>query len=143
METPRKPRPRVRILIGAATALGPGKVDLLEAIAETGSISAAAGAMGMSYRRAWLLVDTMNRCFHGNLVTTVTGACGGGAEVTDSAWRSSNAIGKWRRKPRASWTGTWRPSPSSSRNAPVRADPRPRARPRQKAAMRREPRGGC
>ena len=39
METPRKPRPRVRILIGAATALGPGKVDLLEAIAETGSIA--------------------------------------------------------------------------------------------------------
>ena len=71
METPRKPRPRVRILIGAATALGPGKVDLFEAIAETGSISAAAQAMGMSYRRAWLLVYTMNRCFHGNLVTTV------------------------------------------------------------------------
>ena len=84
METPRKPRPRVRILIGAATALGLCKVDLLEAIAETGSISAAAGAMGMSYRRAWLLVDTMNRCFHGNLVTTVTGERGGGgAEVTD------------------------------------------------------------
>ena len=84
METPRKPRPRVRILIGAATALGPGKMDLLEAIAETGSISAAARAMGMSYRRAWLLVDTMNRCFHGNLVTTVTGTRGsGGAEVTD------------------------------------------------------------
>ena len=52
METPRNPRPRVRILIGAATALGPGKVDLFEAIAETGSISAAARAMGMSYRRA-------------------------------------------------------------------------------------------
>ncbi len=83
METSRKPRPRVRILIGAATALGPGKVDLLEAIAETGSISAAARAMGMSYRRAWLLVDTMNRCFHGDLVTTVTGGRGGGgAKVT-------------------------------------------------------------
>ena len=53
METPRKPRPRVRILIGAATALGPGKVDLLEAIAETGSIAAAERAMGMSYRRAY------------------------------------------------------------------------------------------
>ena len=84
MGTSRKPRPRVRILIGAATALGPGKVDLFEDIAETGSISAAARAMGMSYRRAWLLVYTMNRCFHGNLVTTVTGARGsGGGEVTD------------------------------------------------------------
>ena len=79
----RKKRPRVRILIGAATALGPGKVDLLEAIAQTGSISAAARAMGMSYRRAWLLVDTMNRCFHEDLVTASTGGRGGGgATVT-------------------------------------------------------------
>ncbi len=78
METSRKPRPRVRILIGAATALGPGKVDLLEAIAKTGSISAAARTMGMSYRRAWLLVDTMNRCFQEDLVITVTGGRGGG-----------------------------------------------------------------
>ena len=143
METPRKPRPRVRILIGAATALGPGKVDLFEAIAETGSISAAARAMGMSYRRAWLLVYTMNRCFHGNLVTTVTGACGAAPRSLTSAWRSSNAIGKWRRKPRASWTGKWRPSPSYSRNTHARTDPRPRERPGQKAAMRLVPRGGC
>ena len=78
METSKKPGPRLRILIGAATALGPGKVDLLEAIAETGSISAAARTMGMSYRRAWLLVDTMNRCFHGDLVTKATGGRGGG-----------------------------------------------------------------
>jgi molybdate transport system regulatory protein len=79
-----KSRPRVRILIGSATALGPGKVDLLEAIADSGSISAAARAMGMSYRRAWLLVDTMNRCFKENLVTTATGGRGGGgARITD------------------------------------------------------------
>ena len=78
METSKKPGPRLRILIGAATALGPGKVDLLEASAETGSISAAARTMGMSYRRAWLLVDTMNRCVHGNLVTKATGGRGGG-----------------------------------------------------------------
>lgn len=42
--------------------MGPGKADLLDAIAAQGSISAAAKAMGMSYRRAWMLVDTMNRC---------------------------------------------------------------------------------
>lgn len=83
METSKKPGPRLRILIGAATALGPGKVDLLEAIAETGSISAAARTMGMSYRRAWLLVDTMNRCFHGDLVTkAIGGRGGGGTKVT-------------------------------------------------------------
>ena len=79
----RETRPRVRILIGEATALGPGKVDLLEAIAGTGSISAAARAMGMSYRRAWLLVDAVNRCFCEDLVLTVTGSRGGGgARVT-------------------------------------------------------------
>ncbi len=74
-------RPRVRILIGSATALGPGKVDLLEAIARTGSISAAARSMDMSYRRAWLLVDTVNRCFKKDLVVTSTGGRGGGGAV--------------------------------------------------------------
>jgi molybdate transport system regulatory protein len=75
--------PRVRILIGSATALGPGKVDLLEAIHNRGSISGAARDMGMSYRRAWMLVDTMNRCFTSDLVATNTGGRGGGgASVT-------------------------------------------------------------
>ena len=75
--------PRLRILIGAATSLGPGKADLLEAIARQGSISAAARAMGMSYRRAWMLVDTMNRSFRDDLVVTATGGRGGGgAQVT-------------------------------------------------------------
>jgi molybdate transport system regulatory protein len=53
---------------------------MLEAIGETGSISAAARALGMSYRRAWLLVDTMNRCFAEPLVETTAGA---GARLTD------------------------------------------------------------
>lgn len=75
--------PRIRILFGSATALGPGKVALLETIAETGSISAAARRMGMSYRRAWLLVDAMNRAFRNDLVSTSTGGRGGGgAQVT-------------------------------------------------------------
>jgi molybdate transport system regulatory protein len=53
--------------------MGPGKADLLEAIAGEGSISAAARALGMSYRRAWLLVDTMNRCFREPLVEAHAG----------------------------------------------------------------------
>jgi len=81
MASPKK-RPKVRVLIGAATALGPGKVDLLQAIAETGSIAAAARRMGMSYRRAWLLIDHTNKCFREDLVVTATGGRGGGAEVT-------------------------------------------------------------
>lgn len=65
-------------------AFGPGKADLLEAIDRTGSISAAARAMGLSYRRAWLLVDTMNRSFRAPLVETERGGAGrGGALITD------------------------------------------------------------
>jgi molybdate transport system regulatory protein len=67
-----------------AIAMGPGKADLLQAIGETGSISAAARRMKMSYRRAWLLVDTMNQCFDGPLVKTATGGNhGGGARITE------------------------------------------------------------
>src|SRR5688572_30407911 len=60
--------PQLRVLFGSAIAIGPGKADLLEAIARTGSISAAGRLLGMSYRRAWLLVDTMNRSFRAPLV---------------------------------------------------------------------------
>lgn len=70
--------PRLRVLLGAAVAIGPGKADLLDAIAASGSISAAAKRMGMSYRRAWLLVDTMNSCFRGPLVASARGGTGGG-----------------------------------------------------------------
>lgn len=65
--------------------MGPGKTDLLDAIREHGSISAAGRALGMSYRRAWLLVDAMNRCWKDRLVDTVPG--GGqarGARVTEA-----------------------------------------------------------
>ena len=77
-------QPRLRILFGHAIAIGPGKAELLEHIEETGSISAAARCMNMSYRRAWLLVDTMNQCFKSPLVETATGGKGGGgARISD------------------------------------------------------------
>ncbi|WP_119458484.1 LysR family transcriptional regulator [Rhodospirillaceae bacterium SYSU D60014] len=77
------PAPRLRILLGSAIAIGPGKADLLEAIDRCGSISAAARAMDMSYRRAWLLTDTMNRCFRDDLVAAAPGGRrGGGAALT-------------------------------------------------------------
>ena len=76
--------PKIRILVGAVVAIGPGKADLLEAIARTGSISAAGREMGMSYRRAWMLVDVMNTSFSKPLLTTATGGQrGGGAQLTD------------------------------------------------------------
>ena len=77
-------QPQIRVLLGSAVAIGPGKASLIEAIGRTGSISSAAREMGMSYRRAWVLVDTMNRCFTSELVNTTTGGPGGGgAQVTD------------------------------------------------------------
>ncbi len=76
-------RPRIRIKAGTDIALGPGKVDLLEAIERTGSISAGARELGLSYRRAWDLVDTMNHCFKQPLVARVKGGKGGGgAQLT-------------------------------------------------------------
>lgn len=74
---------RVRVHRGDDIAVGPGKMELLAAIRETGSISGGARKMHMSYRRAWLLVETMNSCFKKPLVETATGGrAGGGAQLT-------------------------------------------------------------
>lgn len=76
-------RPRIRIESGSEIALGPGKADLLAAIAAEGSIAGAARQLGMSYMRAWSLVRTMNRCFRAPLVETVRGgSVRGGAALT-------------------------------------------------------------
>ncbi len=74
---------KLQILCGDAIAMGPGKADLLDAIAAEGSISAAGRRLGMSYRRAWQLVDLMNRCWAVPLVETSPGSSrGGGARLT-------------------------------------------------------------
>jgi molybdate transport system regulatory protein len=64
---------KAQILCGDEAAMGPGKAELLEAIDQTGSISAAGRAMGMSYRKTWLLVDSMNRCWRDKLVEATAG----------------------------------------------------------------------
>src|ERR1041384_6546106 len=69
-QKPFEGRPRWRLARGGTIALGPGKVDLLEAIDRTGSISAGARGLGRSSRRAWLLADTMTRSFLSPLVAT-------------------------------------------------------------------------
>jgi molybdate transport system regulatory protein len=74
---------KARLYCGPEIAMGPGKADLLEAIVNEGSISAAGRALGMSYRRTWLLVDVMNRCWRDPLVETAAGGShGGGARLT-------------------------------------------------------------
>jgi molybdate transport system regulatory protein len=73
----------IRIDLETGGRIGPGKIALLEAIRETGSITAAAQSMQMSYRRAWLLVDELNKLLSEPVVTTATGgAMGGGTTVT-------------------------------------------------------------
>jgi molybdate transport system regulatory protein len=75
----------VRIDFDGARAIGPGKIKLLELIDAVGSISAAGRRMNMSYRRAWLLVDSLNRCFRQPLVAAQHGgAHGGGARLTEA-----------------------------------------------------------
>jgi molybdate transport system regulatory protein len=79
---------KIQLLCGEEIAMGPGKADLLDAIVAHGSISGAARAMDMSYRRAWLLVDAMNRCWREPLVETSPGrAKGGGARLSDAGRR--------------------------------------------------------
>lgn len=80
---PRYPGLTLRILTKRTPAIGPGKAALVSHIDETGSISAAARAMGMSYRRAWQLVDALNESFSQPVVrTAIGGRRGGGAQVT-------------------------------------------------------------
>lgn len=74
---------RFRIDLGAKCSIGPGKIDLLEAITQSGSIRQAARDLGMSYRRAWLLIDSVNRSFsEPSTHASVGGSGGGGVELT-------------------------------------------------------------
>jgi len=77
------PRLTLRVDLGPKQSIGPGKMRLLDAIAETGSISSAGRTLGMSYRRAWMLIDDLNSSFRRKVVTTTLGGKeGGGAKLT-------------------------------------------------------------
>ena len=77
------PRVTLRLDFGAGRHVGHGKVRLLEEVAATGSISAAARSVGMSYRRAWLLIDEMNRMFGRRLVDARPGGRGVRARLSE------------------------------------------------------------
>ena len=80
--------PRFRVMRGKEIAFGPGKMELLELVAETGSISEAAKRMDMSYMRAWSLIQTMNACFKEPVIEAVRGGHErGGAELTATGQR--------------------------------------------------------
>lgn len=74
---------RIRLVLGPEVMIGPGKADLLDGIRDTGSIAAAGRRMGMSYKRAWMLVEGMNGAYRGPLVEATRGGRGhGGARLT-------------------------------------------------------------
>lgn len=81
----RYPRLQLRLWLGPDCWIGPGKADLLELIAQTGSISEAGRRMGMSYKRAWSLVDGLNRSFAVPLVSSERGGAGGGGAALTPA----------------------------------------------------------
>jgi molybdate transport system regulatory protein len=83
-----RPRLRIRIVFGEKEMIGPGKAELLERIERAGSIAAAGREMGMSYKRAWELVGTLNAMFKGPLVDSTRGGPGGGGAVLTEAGRN-------------------------------------------------------
>lgn len=84
----REPVLKLRIEFGDRGMMGPGKAELLRRIRDTGSIAAAGREMGMSYKRAWTLVETMNAMFSSPVVARARGgARGGGATLTEMGER--------------------------------------------------------
>ncbi len=82
-----RPRLRIRIVFGDEEMIGPGKAELLERIDRCGSIAAAGREMGMSYKRAWQLIGTLNAMFRDPLVDSTRGGPGGGGAVLTDAGR--------------------------------------------------------
>jgi molybdate transport system regulatory protein len=93
---------RMRVVLRHGAALGPGKIELLEAIAETGSIRAAGARFKMSYRRAWGLVAELNDMFAKPLVTAETGGRGGGGAVLTPL--GGEVVKRFRAMETASWS---------------------------------------
>ena len=117
------PRLRLRVDLSPGCSIGPGKISLLQAIDAVGSLSLAAQRIGMSYRRAWNLLDDLNGAFAKPLVTTaVGGAQGGGARLTAQGARLIRAYEKLERgvKPLARRTFAGFTARRSSRKAPAR-----------------------
>lgn len=86
--SPLDPKTRFRVQVKHAVAIGPGKADVLQAVADTGSLSEAGRRLGMSYQRVWSLVRAMNGDFIEPLVLTQRGgAAGGGAVLSETGAR--------------------------------------------------------
>jgi molybdate transport system regulatory protein len=96
------PEIELRISLDPETLLGPGKAALLQAIDETGSIAAAGRRMGMSYKRAWYLIDTMNAYFREPVVVSANGGNSrGGAQLTPTGRKVLESYRRMEKKTRA------------------------------------------
>jgi molybdate transport system regulatory protein len=100
------PEIELRIALDPETLLGPGKAALLQAIDETGSIAAAGRRMGMSYKRAWYLMDTMNAYFSEPVVVSAKGGNSrGGAQLTVTGRKVLESYRRMEKKTRAAIAG--------------------------------------
>jgi molybdate transport system regulatory protein len=100
--------PRVRVFCGTGIALGPGKADLLDLVAQTGSIREAARRMEMSYMRAWMLIKTMNSCFREPLVAASRGGRSrGGATLTGTGKAALQLYRRLEAQSLRAGAGTW------------------------------------
>lgn len=106
MRMPERNALRLRVVLRPGAALGPGKIDLLEAISETGSIRAAGNRFKMSYRRAWSLVAELNGMFRTPLVLAETGGRGGGGAKLTPLGRK--VVEKFRAMEARSWSAVER-----------------------------------
>jgi molybdate transport system regulatory protein len=101
-------RPRLRVTCGAEIALGPGRVDLLEHIAEAGILRSAAAQMDMSYMRAWTIVKSLNEWFRTPLVEVARGGKrGGGARLTLAGRKVVASYRRMEKQSQRAVKGTW------------------------------------
>ena len=134
MSKAHTPTIRLRIDLSPDSAIGPGKIALLEHIEATGSLSQAARELGMSYRRAWLLLNDVNRMFSDPATTaSVGGSGGGGAQLTElgraivKAYREIEDAAEKAASTRIAWLASCRRK-SGRRSASVRRPLTPSAR---------------
>jgi molybdate transport system regulatory protein len=114
---------RLRIDFGEGRRIGPGKIELLEEIGRTGSISAAGRSLGMSYRRAWLLVDEVNKLFRDPVVVAAVGGLKGGGAVLTATGR--RLIAAYRRVEARTETAIGEEFASLERDLASRSDAQP------------------
>ena len=115
----------------SGSAFGPGMAQLLERLSEHGTLRRAAASMGMSYRKAWLLIQEMQAAFHGAVVTAVVGGAGGGGmRLTELG----TSLLKTYRRIEAGVTQASQPE-LQGLAAMVQADAAPRRAPRKKAPL--------